>query len=101
MADNKMIYMPLGSAGYSAIVGRDSYMPEGRPTYKDYMFLASKIKMRAQNMITFERLEQVLNSGNADTAARLLAEEMEQVAALSVPLTAEAHWGRNWLEAKG
>ena len=33
--------------------------------------------------------------------ARLLAEEMEQVADLSVPLTAEAHWGGNWLEAKG
>ena len=28
-------------------------------------------------------------------------EEMEQVTHLSVPLTAEAHWGRNWLEAKG
>ena len=37
----------------------------------------------------------------AEAVARLLAEEMEQVAALSVPLTAEAHWGRNWLEAKG
>ena len=34
-------------------------------------------------------------------AAKLLEEEMEQVAHLSVPLTAEAHWGRNWLEAKG
>ena len=37
----------------------------------------------------------------AETAAKLLEEEMEQVARLSVPLTAEAHWGRNWLEAKG
>ena len=27
--------------------------------------------------------------------------QMEQVVALSVPLTAEAHWGDNWLEAKG
>ena len=33
--------------------------------------------------------------------AKLLEEEMEQVAHLSVPLTAEAHWGKNWLEAKG
>ena len=33
--------------------------------------------------------------------AGLLAREMEQVAKLSVPLTAEAHWGSNWLEAKG
>ena len=37
----------------------------------------------------------------AETVAKLLEEEMEQVVALSVPLTAEAHWGRNWLEAKG
>ena len=37
----------------------------------------------------------------AETAARLLAEEMQGVAHLAVPLTAEAHWGRNWLEAKG
>ena len=34
-------------------------------------------------------------------AAALLEEEMENVVQLSVPLTAEAHWGRNWLEAKG
>ena len=32
---------------------------------------------------------------------QLLEEAMEQVVCLSVPLTAEAHWGRNWLEAKG
>ena len=37
----------------------------------------------------------------AEAAARLLEEEMEKVVSLSVPLTAEAHWGRNWLEAKG
>ena len=37
----------------------------------------------------------------AERVAALLAEEMEGVAALTVPLAAEAHWGRNWLEAKG
>ena len=37
----------------------------------------------------------------AETAAKLLAEEMRGVAHLAVPLTAEAHWGRDWLEAKG
>ncbi|WP_297871815.1 DNA polymerase I [uncultured Oscillibacter sp.] len=37
----------------------------------------------------------------AETVAGLLEEEMENVVRLSVPLTAEAHWGRNWLEAKG
>ena len=37
----------------------------------------------------------------AKAAVKLLEEEMEQVVSLSVPLTAEAHWGKNWLEAKG
>jgi DNA polymerase-1 len=37
----------------------------------------------------------------AEKVAALLEEEMERVVTLSVPLTAEAHWGRNWLEAKG
>ena len=36
----------------------------------------------------------------AETVAKLLEEEMERAAELSVPLTAEAHWGKNWLEAK-
>lgn len=35
-----------------------------------------------------------------ETVARLLTEEMEGAVHLSVPLTAEAHWGKNWLEAK-
>ena len=39
--------------------------------------------------------------GEAETVSRLLAEEMEHVVSLSVPLTADAHWGKNWLEAKG
>ena len=38
---------------------------------------------------------------HAESVAKLLEEEMEQVVSLSVPLTAEAHWGCNWLEAKG
>ena len=37
----------------------------------------------------------------AEAVAKLLEEEMERVVSLSVPLTAEAHWGQNWLEAKG
>ena len=37
----------------------------------------------------------------AERAAKLREEEMENVVRLSVPLTAEAHWGKNWLEAKG
>ncbi len=36
----------------------------------------------------------------AETVKKLLAEEMEGVYTLAVPLTAEAHSGKNWLEAK-
>ena len=35
-----------------------------------------------------------------ETVARLLREEMERAVTLSVPLTAEAHWGRSWYDAK-
>ena len=37
----------------------------------------------------------------AERTAKLVEDEMERVTTLSVPLTAEAHWGKNWLEAKG
>ena len=36
----------------------------------------------------------------AEPVKVLLAEEMEGVYELAVPLTAEAHSGKNWLEAK-
>ena len=36
-----------------------------------------------------------------EQVARILTEEMEHAATLSVPLTVDAHWGKNWLEAKG
>ena len=39
--------------------------------------------------------------GCAAQVQRLLAEEMEHVAELAVPLTAEAHAGKSWAEAKG
>ena len=38
---------------------------------------------------------------DAPRAAQLLTEEMERVAQLTVPLIAQAHWGKTWLEAKG
>ena len=38
--------------------------------------------------------------GEKERVAALLTDEMEHTVSLSVPLTAEAHWGKNWLEAK-
>lgn len=64
MAENKIAYLPEGGGDYR----------DGWPTYRDYMFLASRIKMRANAMLTFERLEQILASGNVEMAERLLAE---------------------------
>ncbi len=37
----------------------------------------------------------------AERVCRILEQEMERVAELSVPLTVDAHVGRNWMEAKG
>ncbi len=36
----------------------------------------------------------------ADAVAKLVSEQMEQVAKLNVPLLAEAKWGKSWFEAK-
>ena len=36
----------------------------------------------------------------APQVAALVSREMEQVAKLNVPLTAEAKWGKSWFEAK-
>ncbi len=36
----------------------------------------------------------------AAKAAQIISREMEQVAALAVPLTAEAKWGKSWYDAK-
>ena len=36
----------------------------------------------------------------ADEVAKLVSTEMEQVAALDVPLVADAKWGKSWYEAK-
>ena len=36
----------------------------------------------------------------ADECAKLLKEEMEGSASLKVPLVAEVHTGKDWLEAK-
>ena len=36
----------------------------------------------------------------AEAVAQLLSAEMRQVAQLSVPLLAEAHWGKSWFDAK-
>ena len=39
--------------------------------------------------------------GERETVQRLLEEEMSGVVRLSVPLPAQAHSGKTWLEAKG
>ena len=38
---------------------------------------------------------------DAKAACAVLTEEMENAASLAVRLTAEAHYGKTWLEAKG
>ena len=57
--------------------------------------LEAKLIMQVHDELIVECPE-----SEAEQVKRLVAEEMERVADLSVPLVAEAHSGRNWLEAK-
>jgi len=58
--------------------------------------LAARLIMQVHDELIVECPE-----AEQETVKKLLTEEMEQVVTLAVPLTAEAHAGRNWLEAKG
>ena len=58
--------------------------------------LAAQLIMQVHDELIVECPE-----AERETVETLLRQEMEQVAALSVPLIAEAHSGKNWLEAKG
>ena len=55
-------------------VSKIAYDPVGYVSYKDYMFMASKIGNKLQNMIRYERFEQAAMADNADMAARIIAE---------------------------
>ena len=57
--------------------------------------LAARLIMQVHDELIVECPED-----EAEQVKSLLTEEMEGAAALSVPLTAEAHSGKNWLEAK-
>ena len=58
--------------------------------------LAAKLIMQVHDELIVE-----CPAAEAETVAALLRREMEAVADFSVPLIAEAHWGENWLNAKG
>ena len=58
--------------------------------------LAARLVLQVHDELILECPE-----AEAARAAAILQEEMEGVASLSVPLTVQAHWGKNWLEAKG
>ena len=57
--------------------------------------LRAKLIMQVHDELIVECPEE-----EAQQVERLLAEEMQGVMALSVPLIAQAHSGKNWLEAK-
>ena len=57
---------------------------------------AAKLALQVHDELIVECPE-----AEAEAVAKLLKEEMENEVHLKVPLTAEAHWGKNWLEAKG
>ena len=57
--------------------------------------LAARLVLQVHDELIVECPEE-----EAAAVKRLLTEEMESAAALAVPLTAEAHAGRSWAEAK-
>ena len=58
--------------------------------------LQAKIILQVHDEIIIECPER-----EANRVCEILRTEMEQVADLSVPLTVDAHIGKNWMEAKG
>ncbi|MCQ2557657.1 MAG: V-type ATPase subunit [Oscillospiraceae bacterium] len=57
MAENKIAYSPVGTTSCN-----------------DYVYLGGMIEMRLKEMLSFAKMEQLLNSGSAENAARLLTE---------------------------
>ena len=57
--------------------------------------LSSRLIMQVHDELIVECPE-----NEAERVKSLLTQEMEGVCALAVPLIAEAHSGKNWLEAK-
>ena len=58
-------------------------------------FPAAKLILQVHDELIVESPEDI-----AQQVASLISNEMEQVAQLSVPLEAEAKWGKSWYEAK-
>ncbi|MBR3640702.1 MAG: DNA polymerase I [Oscillibacter sp.] len=57
---------------------------------------AAKLVLQVHDELIVECPEE-----DAEACAKLLTDEMEHAADFSVPLPVEAHWGANWLAAKG
>ena len=58
-------------------------------------FPAARLILQVHDELIVECPEEI-----ASEVAALVSREMEQVAALKVPLTAEAKWGKSWYDAK-
>ena len=58
-------------------------------------FPEAKLILQVHDELIIECPEEI-----AQNVAQLVSEQMQQVAQLSVPLLAEAKWGKSWYEAK-
>ena len=56
---------------------------------------AAKLLLQVHDELIVECPEEI-----ADEVAAMISEQMQQVAQLSVPLLAEAKWGKSWYDAK-
>lgn len=114
----------------TTLFGRRRYLPELNNSNKMLQAFGERVARNAPIQGTaadiiklamikvFERLEKEIPSAklilqvhdeliveceslDADRVCKILSEEMENAASLSVKLTADANFGKNWLEAKG
>ena len=56
--------------------------------------LQSKMVLQVHDELVFDAL-----ASEAETLKKIVSEEMENVIELSVPLTVDCNYGKNWLEA--
>ena len=56
--------------------------------------LKSRMVLQVHDELVFDAMEQ-----EAETLKKIVVDEMENVIKLSIPLTVECNYGKNWLEA--
>ena len=82
------------------LLGRVGFEPDGESdsfNMEKYEYVAV---LDSKDLMTLEETGD-MEDVRLSISVQVLREEMEHAAAYTVPLTADAGWGRNWAEAHG